>query len=250
MTTDVTRVPLDEILTLRDRYRTEMNCQIVHDSLHERGLTDLYQIRVDGRMAGYGCVAASEGTTRDVIKEFYLLPAHRPAALPVFRCFAATSHATAIEAQTNDVLLTVMLFDCAGGIERVFILFRDAFTTRRSAPGVTFRSVREGDQDRMFRHEVEPVGAWILEAGREVVATGGILLHYNLPYGDLHMEVAEPSRRRGYGGYLVQELKRTCYEMGRVPAARCRASNDASRRTLQSAGLLPCAMILRGTIVA
>ena len=30
------------------------------------------------------------------------------------------------------------------------------------------------------------------------------------PYGDLFMEVDEPHRRRGYGGYLIQELKRAC----------------------------------------
>ena len=62
------------------------------------------------------------------------------------------------------------------------------------------------------------------------------------------MEVAEPFRRRGYGGYLVQELKRVCYEGGRVPAARCNASNTASRATLQKAGLMPCARMLSGVI--
>ena len=74
-----------------------------------------------------------------------------------------------------------------------------------------------------------------------VAATGGILCHYNVPYGDIFMGVAEPFRRRGYGSYLIQELKRVCYERGRIPAARCNASNVASRATLQKAGLLPCA---------
>jgi GNAT superfamily N-acetyltransferase len=60
------------------------------------------------------------------------------------------------------------------------------------------------------------------------------------------MEVDEPFRRRGYGSFLVQELKRACYEMGRVPTARCNASNVASRSTLQKAGLLPCARMLSG----
>ncbi len=94
------------------------------------------------------------------------------------------------------------------------------------------------------------MGEWIIEAGGEVAATGGILFHYNVPYGDIYMEVAEPFRRRGYGSYLVQELKRTCYEMGRVPAARCNVSNVASRATLQKAGFLPCARILSGVISA
>jgi GNAT superfamily N-acetyltransferase len=62
------------------------------------------------------------------------------------------------------------------------------------------------------------------------------------------MEVAEPFRRRGLGSLLVQELKRTCYEMGRIPAARCSADNLASRATLQKAGLVPCGRLLTGTL--
>jgi GNAT superfamily N-acetyltransferase len=88
----------------------------------------------------------------------------------------------------------------------------------------------------------------LIEVDGQVAATGGLLFHYNPPYGDIHMEVAEPFRRRGYGSYLVQELKRRCYEMGKVPAARCPVSNVASRATLQKAGLLPSARILTGAI--
>jgi hypothetical protein len=64
------------------------------------------------------------------------------------------------------------------------------------------------------------------------------------------MEVAEPFRRRGYGSYLVQELKRACYEMGRVPAARCGASSGASRATPPKAGLLPGPRVLTGVLPA
>ena len=81
-----------------------------------------------------------------------------------------------------------------------------------------------------------------------VVATGGFLCHYNPPYGDIFMEVTEPARRQGIGSYLVQEVKRVCYEAGKKPAARCGPSNIASRRTLQKAGLLPCGRLLAGKI--
>ena len=82
----------------------------------------------------------------------------------------------------------------------------------------------------------------------ETVATGGVLFHYNAPYGDIYMEVAEPFRRRGLGAFLVQELKRVTYELGSIPCARCSPENVASRRTLQKAGLVPFAHILNGTI--
>lgn len=64
------------------------------------------------------------------------------------------------------------------------------------------------------------------------------------------MEVAEPYRRRGFGSYLVPEVKRICYERGRKPTTRCHVSNLASRQTLQKAGFLPCARLLVGEVAA
>jgi GNAT superfamily N-acetyltransferase len=203
---------------------------------------------VDGRVVGYGCVRGFRGEPRDVVVEFYVLPAHRGAALPLFRRLAAESGARAVEAQTNDVLLTLLLLDCARGVEPGKVLFHDAATTHLAVAGATFRRVDDAERGRLFPHRWEPVGDWLIEAGGEAVATGGIALHYNPPYGDVYMEVAEPCRRRGYGSFLVQELKRACYEMGRIPAARCDPANAASRATLQRAGFLPCARIRTGTL--
>ena len=95
----------------------------------------------------------------------------------------------------------------------------------------------------------QPEGDWmLLEVSGEVAATGGILYHYNRPYGDIWMEVAEPFRGRGFGTYLVQELKRICREGGSVPCARCNTGNVASRKTLQKAGFVPCAHMLCGKL--
>jgi hypothetical protein len=52
---------------------------------------------------------------------------------------------------------------------------------------------------------------WRLELNGETVATGGLLFHYNRPYGDIYMDVPESHRRRGFGAYIVQELKRAAY---------------------------------------
>jgi GNAT superfamily N-acetyltransferase len=248
MTIDVACVPLKEVLPLRDLYRREMGCQVVHDSLPGRGFGDLFLIRLDGRIAGHGFVMGYQGEPRDMVKEFYVLPALRGSALPMFRRLVEVSGARRVAAQTNDVLLTLMLYDCATAITSDTIVFHDALMTTLPAPGVVFREATEADRGRIFEHRVEPVGEWLLERDGAVVATGGIATHYNPPYGDLFMEVDTPHRRRGYGSYLIQELKRVCYEMGRVPAARCNTSNTASRATLQCAGLFPCARLLSGVL--
>ena len=51
---------LEAIQFLRDVYRVEMNCQIVHDSIHERrGWTREYALALNRTVIGYGSVAVA-----------------------------------------------------------------------------------------------------------------------------------------------------------------------------------------------
>jgi GNAT superfamily N-acetyltransferase len=248
MTITISPVPLAEILPLRELYRQEMNCQIVHDSLPRREFGNLFLARLNGRIAGYGFVMGYQGEPKDLVREFYLLPTVRASALAIFRQLIEVSGARRIEAQTNDVFLTLLLYDCATEITSDRVVFHDALTTNLAIPGAVVRPVTDEDRERIFCHKVEGVGEWLIEHEGNIIGTGGVALHYNPPYGDIYMEVDASYHRRGYGSYLVQELKRISYEMGRKPAARCNVSNVASRATLQKAGLLPCARILSGVL--
>jgi GNAT superfamily N-acetyltransferase len=248
MSIEVEQVPLETILPLRELYRREMNCQIIHDSLPRRGFGNLFQIREGGQVVGYGFVMGYQDEPKDMIREFFILPSCRGAAQPLFRQLITASQARRIFTQSNDILLTLMLYDCATQITSETILFHDALTSHLSVPGVVYRPVGPDDEGKIFEHKVEPLGDWALEREGVIVATGGILTHYNPPYGDLYMEVEPSHRRQGLGGYLIQELKRTAYATGRVPAARCNVENTASRTTLQKARLLPCARLLSGVI--
>lgn len=249
------QVDAQNILLLRDLYRKEMNCPIAHDGWHERGQTDCYLVTVDGAVAGYGALAhgqsrdtRSQGERRDVVIEFYVLPVYQPSAYFLFRELLAVTGAAWVQAQTNDTLLSLLLYDFACKVSSNTVLFQDRFTTAHHLPNVVFRKARSEDTGRIFSHKQEAVGDWVLEAQNTIVATGGFSLDYNRPYGDLYMEVAKPFRRQGYGSYLVQELKRVTYKRGSIPAARCNVRNTASRNTLQRAGFAPCARILSGRI--
>ncbi len=227
-----------EIALWRDMYRQEMNCQIVHDSMHSReGWTQPYVLEVGGVSAGYGSILiGGPWTGTRTLFEFYVIPAIRSHALDLFGCLIAASDATAMKAQTNDVILAAMMYTWAKDIKSEKIVFEDKLTT----------SYRRNDA--VLRRRSEPDDDWALEVEGEIAATGGILYHYNRPYGDIYMEVAEAFRLRGLGCFLVQELKRVCYELGSVPCARCNTENVASRKTLQKAGFVPCAHILTGTL--
>jgi GNAT superfamily N-acetyltransferase len=113
---------------------------------------------------------------------------------------------------------------------------------------VVFRAKEEGD--RMFDHKQEPEGDFVLLWDGEIVGSGGFLLHYNIPFADLYMEVREEYRGKGLGSFLIQEVKRECYLVGRVPAARCNMENVASKATLLKAGLAIAGYMLMGDVVA
>jgi GNAT superfamily N-acetyltransferase len=230
-----------DIEALRELYRQEANCQIICDSLLRRDLADAYLIVVDGRRAGYGGVRNKYDPGR--LMEFYTLPHIRAQTLPLFRELLAVSQATSIEAQTNMPLMLTMLYDCARDISTESILFEERLVTHLACPQGIFRRATPQDQGP------DPEAEWGLEVAGAMVASGGFLCHYNPPYGDVFMSVAESARRQGFGSYLVQEIKRVCYEAGRKPAARCNPDNIASRRTLQKAGFLPCGRKLVGTVV-
>jgi GNAT superfamily N-acetyltransferase len=246
MKIEVSRVEVNEITPLRELHRQAMNCQIMHDSFPRRGFSDPYLICVDGHVAGYGLVANQHWP--ETVHEFYTVPGYRAAALPMFRQLLVVSQAAKILAQTNDRLLLLMLYDCAAEITSETILFEDGFPTYLTCPTGALRKVTEADKDRLAEQKLDSDSDWMIESDGVPVATGGVAFHYNPPYGDLYMGVAEAHRRRGYGSYMVQELKRIAYEIGRKPAARCNVSNVASRTTMQKAGMLPCARLLVGDV--
>lgn len=72
--------------------------------------------------------------------------------------------------------------------------------------------------------------------------------NYNMPYADLYYDVPEQHRQKGFGGFMVQELKKAAYQMGRVPAARCNIRNNASKATLLKAGFRICGWRINGKI--
>lgn len=248
MQIQVRRAEYRDVEAMRELYRQESDCQIIHDSLLSRGLADPYLILVESRVGGYGAVLNKYDKGR--LMEFYTLPHMRSMALPMFRELLTTSQATHIEAQTNNPLMLLMLYDCATNITSESILFHDGFPTHLACPSGVFRRATPEDAGSIFTHQHEPVGDWVVEANGAVAATGGFLCHYNPPYGDIFMEVAERARRQGFGSYLVQELKRVCYEAGKKPAARCNPANAGSRRTLEKAGFLPCGCLLVGEVAS
>ncbi|HEV8604115.1 MAG TPA: GNAT family N-acetyltransferase [Tepidisphaeraceae bacterium] len=241
---------LEEIAPLRELYRAEMNCQIMFDSLHTRpGWTQSYLLLANGDPAGYGSIAlAGPWKDKPTAFEFFILPQHRLRIFDLFETFLRATNPIAIETQSNGTLLHIMLHTYAKNITAEAILYHDKVTTTHVQPNVIFRPAIPYDRAQITAQNLDESAEFVLELDHQIVATGGILYHYNPPYGDLFMSVAESHRRRGLGSFLIQELKRTCYQLKHIPAARCNVDNIPSRKTLQKSGFVPCGNILTGTL--
>ena len=238
----------EEIARFRDMYRLEMACQIIHDSLHERrGLTQEYMLFAAGTPVGYGSIAVGgPWTGTPTAYEFYVVPHQRLHLFGLFEALLRASHPVAILTQSNAPLSTAMLLTFGTQVTSEGILFADRERTHHRPPGATFRQPTATEAADVPADQLQWHG--VVEVEGQVTANGGILFHYNRPYGDIYMEVAEPFRRRGLGSFIVQELKRVAYEGGHVPAARCGSGNVPSRRTLQKAGFVPCGHILKASV--
>jgi RimJ/RimL family protein N-acetyltransferase len=243
MELQVIKTELKEISALRTLFLAERNFQFTYDKCHLYGWADTYLFTLDGHKTGYGSVwGKDKREDRDSIFEFYVVEPYRKLAKAFFAEFHSVCGASFIECQSNDLLLTSMLYEHSESVSAEAILFEDHFSTDFSRPDVVFeKKVTEENVSRDDRQ-------YILRYHDEILASGGMMLNYNMPYADLYYDVSEVHRQKGLGSFMVQELKKAAYLMGRVPAARCNIKNKASKATLLKAGFRICGWRLRGKI--
>jgi GNAT superfamily N-acetyltransferase len=160
----------------------------------------------------------------------------------MFAALLCASRVRHIECQSNDELLTSLLLEFGRNIRSDVVLFEDHVTTNLAVPGASVR--RRRPEEAMFDHHGEPEGDYVVDVEGTIFASGGFLLHYNPPFADLYMETQAAARRRGYASLLLQEVKKACYESGRVPAARTSLDNYGSRAALLKAGMRICGFML------
>jgi GNAT superfamily N-acetyltransferase len=247
MKLNLIKCKLDEILPLRNLFLQENNFQIRYNARHERGWSDSYLITLNNNNIGYGSIAGNENIEdRDSIFEFYMIPSYRNLSQSAFNELIHTSKASFIMCQSNDVLLSSLLFQFGQNINADTVLLKENFESSLYIDNAIFR--KRDDKDIVFEHKAEPVGNYVVEFNGEIVATWGFLTHYNMPFADLYMEVSEDHRRKGFGSFLIQEIKKQCYLSGRVPAARTGLDNIASKATLIKAGFRVAGFMLSGTV--
>jgi GNAT superfamily N-acetyltransferase len=238
----ITKVSLAELGGMRQKFLEVVDNQFTYDKCHLYGWADVYLFVVNGFTAGYGSVWGKEKREdRDSIFEFYLYPEFWNDAHKIFEKFIETSGVGWIECQSNDPFLSEMFFEFTKDIYAEAILFEDDFLSSISVAGAKFESIETPESSPINKE-------YVIRHNNRIVAKGGLLLNYNLPYADIYYGVEEAHRRKGFGSFFVQELKKEAYRIGRVPAARTGINNMISKRTMMKAGLKPCGWRLGGKI--
>jgi GNAT superfamily N-acetyltransferase len=243
----VLKTELKEILPFRKLFLEKNHFQIRYNACHERNWSDSYLFTLDALSIGYGSIMGKEDLkNRDTVFEFFIVAQYQSLTSQFFIELIKTSGVAYVEYQSNELLSTRMLYEFGQDIRSEIILFKDSVATELDIPNIIFRL--KAQEDVIFHHSLEPVGEYVLEQNGRIVATGGFLKHYNFPFADLYMEVDEDYRKKGLGSFLLQEIKKECYKVGRVPAARCNIHNKTSQATLLKAGMEVTGFMLNGRI--
>src|SRR5262249_55054427 len=143
---DITKTRLEEIQELRILFLHENNFQFVHNKCHTYNWADTYLIKSGDIKIGYASVwGKDKREDRDAIFEFYLIPTFRKFTPIVFPKLIVACQAPYIECQSNDVLLSAMLFGYAHNIYAEAILFEDKFQTNFEISDAVFRRQKKED---------------------------------------------------------------------------------------------------------
>jgi GNAT superfamily N-acetyltransferase len=248
---DAKQVEFVMIEPIRKRFSESMKCQVIYESLHHRGWVDYWSLVESGKTIGYAAIVrGGPWMGQRAVFEFYLLPEYQNRIFDVFEQFRRTARPDHITCQTNCPQLPILLQANCDPIQIDSILFEAGGETFLSTEDFELVPMNPRWRAECIALQLEADCQFVLLIDQKVVGSGGWLSHYNPPYVDLYMQIAEPFRGQGYGALLVQEIKRMAIADGKTPAARCRPDNAASRRTLQRAGLVPCGLLLTGKLAS
>ncbi|MGN6211271.1 GNAT family N-acetyltransferase [Parafilimonas sp.] len=243
MEINILKTDVQQIQLLRNLFLHENHFQFVYNKCHLYGWADTYSFIIDDVITGYGAVWGKDRREdRDTIFEFYIIDTFRKYTNNIFGKFKDACGATFIQCQTNDALLSSLLYEHTANINAEAILFEDNFQTNFFILQLSL------EKDKRENNNPNDC-AYILKLQDETVATGGLMLNYNLPYADVYYEVKEDYRRKGFGSFMLQQLKKEAYKMQRVPAARCNIKNTISKSALLKAGFKICGFIVTGEII-
>ncbi len=207
-----------------------------------------FAIRHGAEMVGYACIDC-----KDRLLQFYLDDAFAPQAQSLFLKLIDERFMRRAYVSTRDPFVLSLCMDCQTGTACQAYLFVD-----RAMVDCPIREIEEP----VFRPAVPadlaavtavcddffmPTEANIDRGKLFLLYGGGALLSVGLietadcyppTTASIGMFTNADFRQRGAGAHMIMRLKERCYATGYTPIAGCWYYNEASKRTLERAGMV------------
>ena len=216
----------------------------------------LHEICFDKQRAGYFC----SDTSCNLLLQLYILGDYIRKSQELFPFLISNDFIKTAYVTTRDSLALSLCLDFQQQVSIESYLFRDNEKVKIELRGfehICFREAIQSDVEnindiceRFFGALYQRYGLTIGKSTREnklfVLYSGAMLLavgcvetqYCSAGSANLGMFVNEDFRRRQVGSYIITKLKEYCYSNGLEPIAACYHENQASRRTLEKAGLV------------
>ncbi|MEJ0080571.1 MAG: hypothetical protein WDM78_06350 [Puia sp.] len=160
---------------MRDLFLSENTFQFIYNKCHAAGWADVYLFTLNDTQVGYGSVWGKDRREdRDTIFEFFLSKPFRKYAEKVFAELIRVSATGFVECQSNDVLLTQMLYEFSNNIYAEAILFEDEYETTFTIQGIRFVKAKRRVETQSIRWN-RMVKLWPRE-----VSSGIIIFHLSI----------------------------------------------------------------------
>lgn len=199
---------------------------------------------------GYWAIHGGERLT-----QFYVRRSYQRHAQTLFLQALERHSVKSLFVPTGDELLVSMIMDHDLAIKKQAYFFQEGEMLLPSGEGDSFRPATEADLPGItevcgdflpdYERRMEEGELFVYRRDDELLGIG-LVEHSHLieSTGSIGMFVGEPFRNQGIGKAIIVRLRQWCRERGITPVSGCWYYNEASKRTLERAGMVTKSRLL------
>lgn len=256
------RTPLHMRFTIAPVSEPDCRAEITAHLRSLSGPTDSYyesQVReaahhlvlANGQVAALAAVREAS-----LVTLFTVAPAHQHIGPELFDHFRRETHARAALVPSSDEGFLIHALDSHRTLEVQAFAFQRNRPAAKSSAAISLTPATPADIDlvRLYAGDffenvealIEDQSLHVATRKSEVVGFGILERHHYRPEcASIGMFVREDRRGKGTGTAIIANLIAVCDRQRLTPLAGCAASNSASKRTLERAGLAATGRLLR-----
>jgi GNAT superfamily N-acetyltransferase len=247
---------IDDIQALINEYIQELSSPI--DSFLEEHIiaSTFYRIQVESAEVGYYAIHGEQ-----LLTQFYIHPSYQMHSQALFSQVLDRHEVKSLFVPTCDELFVSLALDKDFKIEKQAYFFQDSQANMECSisedevfrPAILddLEQIKETCSDFLDQYEPRIVNGGIFTYYRGSLLLGiGVVEKSKMMAGlaSIGMFTHEAYRKQGIGRFIILQLKKWCKQQGIKPVSGCWYYNHASKRTLESAGMVTKTRLLNKKI--